>query len=79
MLGGCQEKGSTWTSRRGGGARSNEEGLTGTYAFSLQRQRGEPQGHRNLLATVGVRGFVEVSPESSGSSLNPVERNLAVV
>ena len=22
----------------GGGARSNEEGLTGTYAFSLQRQ-----------------------------------------
>ena len=40
---------------------------------------GEPQGHRNLMATVGVRGFVEVSPESSGSSLNPVERNLAVV
>lgn len=29
-----------------GGARSNEEGLTGTYAFSLQQQRGEPQGHR---------------------------------
>ena len=29
-----------------GGARSKEEGLTGTYAFSLQWQRGEPQGHR---------------------------------
>ena len=40
---------------------------------------GEPQGHRNLLETMEFRGFVELSPESSGSSLNPVERNLAIV
>ena len=40
---------------------------------------GEHQRHRNLLETVEVRGFVEVSPESNGNSLNPVERNLAVV
>lgn len=36
------------TEWRGGRARSHEEGLTGTCAFSLQRQRGEPRGPRAM-------------------------------